>query len=306
MDCETFFRPKNFLKTKIIHNKMNDMKDKKKVLELFSGTHSIGKVCKKLGYGVVSLDRDIGDECPLKSGYKSDLHFKEDIFTWDYKKHFKEGDFELITASPVCLFWSNLRSSWIGRKCKSIHPTDVITKEILQNDIDNIGKPMVDKIFEIIDYFKPKYYWIENPKTGRMKEYITDKPFYDVDYCKYSDYGYKKSTRFWTNIKGFEPKICKNDCENLITIQKGEKKQRLHKENLACSQVVEVDDKIIRLNSKELRQQYKDYPKKHLMTMGGKANCGQKCVGGGSNRLERYRIPSKLIEEFMGCLPLQV
>jgi hypothetical protein len=25
---------------------------------------------------------------------------------------------------------------------------------------------MVDKVFEIIEYFKPKYYWIENPKSS--------------------------------------------------------------------------------------------------------------------------------------------
>ena len=28
-------------------------------LELFSGTHSIGKVCKKLGIECISLDRDL-------------------------------------------------------------------------------------------------------------------------------------------------------------------------------------------------------------------------------------------------------
>ena len=29
--------------------------------------------------------------------------------------------------------------------------------------------------------------------------------------CMYSDYGYKKPTRFWTNIKGFNPKKCKKN-----------------------------------------------------------------------------------------------
>jgi hypothetical protein len=76
---------------------------------------------------------------------------------------------------------------------------------------------MVEKIFEIIDYFNPDYYIIENPATGRMKEYINNLiPYYDIDYCKYSDWGYKKSTRFWTNIEGLEFARCKNDCNNIV------------------------------------------------------------------------------------------
>ncbi len=186
-----------------------------RLLELFSGTHSIGKVAKQKGYEVISLDRDMNEGCPFKTDYKSDKHIKTDIMTWDYKKDFKAGDFDIITASPVCLWWSLLRTSWIGRRCKTIHPTDIITREHIDNEINKYGKPMVDKVFEIIDYFKPKYWWIENPYTGRMKNYITDKPFYDVDYCKYSNWGYKKKTRIWTNIEGFEPKLCRKDCENI-------------------------------------------------------------------------------------------
>jgi hypothetical protein len=79
--------------------------------------------------------------------------------------------------------------------------------------IEEIGLPLLRKTEEIIDYFKPSKWFIENPKTGRMKEYI-NKPFYDVDYCMYCDYGYKKPTRIWTNMVGFEPKTCNKKCVN--------------------------------------------------------------------------------------------
>jgi hypothetical protein len=123
---------------------------------------------------------------------------------------------------------------------------------------------MVNKVREIIEYFKPKWWWIENPKTGRMKEYITDLPYYDVDYCMYSNWGYKKATRFWTNIKGFEPKTCKKDCENMIN--QGERKK--HKLNMG---------------DYNFRKRRKDVN-------------GIKKV---SNTLLRYRIPEKLIEELL-------
>ena len=182
-------------------------------LELFSGTHSFGKVSHAIGYEVFSLDRDLKAECPFGSGYKSQNHIQEDIMTWNYKKYPK-GHFHLITASPVCLWWSKLRMSNIGKKLKGYDKP--MTREMIDKDIEMYGMPMVDKVFEIIEYFNPEYFIIENPQSGRMKEYIPQIiPFYDIDYCKYSDWGYKKGTRFWTNIKGFEPKICKKDCENM-------------------------------------------------------------------------------------------
>lgn len=185
-----------------------------KHLELFSGTHSFGKVSSKLGYTVYSLDRDLGSRCPFGSDYECKNHFKEDIMTWDYKQ-FPKGYFDLITASPVCMWWSHLRNSWIGRKIKA-HGDNIITMEILNQDIEKFGVPMVDRVFEIIDYFNPKYFLIENPSNGKMKNYINDLiPYYDVDYCKYSDFGYRKTTRIWTNIE-FTPKRCKNDCKNMI------------------------------------------------------------------------------------------
>jgi hypothetical protein len=76
---------------------------------------------------------------------------------------------------------------------------------------------MVNKVFEIIEYFNPEYFIIENPQSGRMKDYIPEMiPFYDIDYCKYSLWGYKKPTRIWTNKKHFKNLRCDTDCYNMI------------------------------------------------------------------------------------------
>jgi len=214
-------------------------------LELFSGTHSFGKVSSKVGYNVISLDRDLGAECPFKSGYKSKTHIKEDIMTWDYKQYPK-GHFKLITASPVCVWWSPIRKTNYGKKLK-IHNGLVFNEKLLYEDIEKYGVPMVDKVFEIIDYFKPQYFIIENPKLGCMKGYINDLiPYTDADYCRYG-FNYKKPSRFWTNIKF---------------------------EGLTCNH------------------------KKHLETGCG-GNGKKKGRGGGSNRLPRYVMPQKLIEDIL-------
>ena len=202
-----------------------------KLLELFSGTKSVGKVAEQLGYEVTSLDRDL------------DADIKCDILDWDYTIY-PIGYFDVIWASPPCDCFSSVKNTWIGRHG--------YTRESIQNDIDNIGLPILRKAEEIIEYFKPKYYFIENPQTGKMKKYINDKPYYDVDYCKYSDWGYRKRTRIWTNIQGFIAVTCKKDCDNM----NGNKHR------------VDVS--------------------KHF--------------GGGSNRVPRYGIPPKLIEDLFNCI----
>tara|TARA_R110002126_G_scaffold243835_2_gene387226 strand:- start:1718 stop:2380 length:663 start_codon:yes stop_codon:yes gene_type:complete len=182
-----------------------------KHLELFSGTHSFGKVSSNFGFDVISLDKDLEADCPFGTGYVSKNHIKEDIMTWNYKIY-PPNYFTLITASPVCLWWSKCRFSWINRKLK-VHGDKIITSEILNEDIEKYGVPMVDKVFEILDYFNPDYFLIENPQTGKMKEYINDLiPFIDVDYCQYG-FSYQKKTRFWTNIK-FKNTKCSHKIHN--------------------------------------------------------------------------------------------
>ena len=173
-----------------------------RVLDLFSGSQSVGKVCKELGWECISLD----------SEHKADI--QANILTWDYKV-FKPHDFDIITASPPCKYFSSLRYCNIGRRIAG--QDAVYTKKMIEEERETVGKPLVDKAREIIEYLKPRFFWIENPQTGRMKDYITDLPFYDVDYCQYG-FGYRKRTRFWTNITGFTPRLCAGfgKCKSMV------------------------------------------------------------------------------------------
>jgi hypothetical protein len=163
-----------------------------RILELFSGTHSVGKVATELGYEVLSLDMD----------GNADINI--DILDWDYKQY-PVGYFDVIWASPPCNTFSHLRRTWIGRKLK-VFGDVIVTAEMLDNDMMEVGVPILRKTEEIINYFNPDLYFMENPKTGKMKDFVT-RPFYDVDYCAYG-FDYKKSTRIWTNKKNFNNLRC--------------------------------------------------------------------------------------------------
>ena len=164
-------------------------------LELFAGTGSVGKVLKEQGHNVVSLDLKGAD-------------INTNILDWDYTT-FPKGHFDYIHASPPCDTFSLCRRSWIGRKLK-VHGDTIITHEILDNDEKTIGLPILNKTLEIIEYFNPTFFTIENPQTGNMKKYITDIPYADVDYCMYG-LPYKKRTRIWNNF-GLTGKLCNKEC----------------------------------------------------------------------------------------------
>ena len=54
-----------------------------KILELFAGTGSVGKVFKEWGWEVVSLDRD------------TEADIKTDIMDWDYRTY-EPGYFDVV------------------------------------------------------------------------------------------------------------------------------------------------------------------------------------------------------------------
>ena len=276
-----------------------------KVLELFSGTKSIGKVCDKLGWESVSVDLILPADHQI------------DIMEFNYKQYDKDY-FDIIWASPPCTEYSNLQSCWLGRKKKD---GILYTKEIMEKNMNEADK-LVLKTLEIIDYFNCHYWFIENPATGKLKnrEIMKNIPFYDVSYCMYSDWGYEKKTRIWTNKKGWNNLICDKSgaCGNMINSQHNKvlgngyeiidgkkvlcntkelrKKHKLnvskevhtigekkHKARMGTSKTIIDDGKLIRVNTAELRKKYKNY-KNVNNTMNNE-----------TSQLDRYRIPEELI-----------
>jgi site-specific DNA-cytosine methylase len=260
------------------------------VLELFSGTKSVGKVCDELGWKSVSVDLILP------------ATHKIDIMDFDYKQY-KKDEFDIIWASPPCTNYSHLKNCWYGRKLKT---GIVYTKE--QNEIDqNEADKLVLKALEIINYFDCEYWFMENPQTGNLKnrEIMKDIPFYDVDYCMYSDWGYKKRTRIWTNKDDFEPKLCDGTgaCGNMIEIPN--KKQ--HSKVLANGYEMINGEKVV-CNTKKKRDAFRKLHKtncgnteklqavkKHLETSDGDKRKKNNVGGLGTSLLERYRIPEDLI-----------
>ena len=70
---------------------------------------------------------------------------------------------------------------------------------------------LLRKTQEIIDYLKPKRWFIENPHFGSMKNY-TDIESNVFDYCMFG-FDYRKRTSIWSNLK---LKDCMCDKSHLI------------------------------------------------------------------------------------------
>lgn len=84
-----------------------------------------------------------------------------------------------------------------------------------------LADSIVLKTLEIIEYFQPTIWTIENPQTGYLKSrsFMQGLDYVDTDYCMYGS-TMKKRTRFWSNHK-FIFKTCKKDCNSLLISSKG-------------------------------------------------------------------------------------
>lgn len=210
------------------------------MFELFKGTGSIGKVAKRMGFNVISLDFD-----PI---YTPDI--ETDILKWDYKKWADENNFipDYIWASPPCNTYSTLAYRLKERDTKTAEPKSARARE---------GTAILHRTLDIIKYFKSKnpklLYTIENPR-GMMRhdKEIKKLPNRETTlYCLYGDFK-RKPTDFWSNFPmGLKPHTEKCNREGVVA-------------NLANLPTIEqrysIPSKLVRKILGEAKEQYGDEP----------------------------------------------
>lgn len=186
----------------------------KRLLELFCGTKSVGKIFNENNYDVVSLDYNP----------KFNATHTVDILTWDYKQY-PQDYFNVIWASPDCTTWSLATGGKYRTKTNIWGHNDEYQEKA------TLGNNMILRLIEILQYFKCESWFIENPRgllqhfppwVNYMKEVNGNKGL--VYYGNYN-WGFPKPTNIWSNKPMWNEKLPIMD-ESTYTV-------RFHKTNKA-------------------------------------------------------------------------
>jgi hypothetical protein len=150
-----------------------------RLLELFSGTKSVGKAFESRGWEVVSVDID----------FRTNPTHVADMLQWQCP--YPPGHFDHIHASPPCTQYS---------RAKTTGERDLTTADLL------VGKSLY-----LIMALKAKTFTIENPVGMlRHREFMQGMEAHrqTLCYCKYADWGYKKPTDVWSNMNWTPLPMC--------------------------------------------------------------------------------------------------
>lgn len=181
-----------------------------KVLELFAGSRSIGKVAESRGHETFS-----SDFCDFPG-----IDYVADILEFDLNRVQFVPD--MVWCSPPCTYFS---VASIGKHWNEDHTPK--TPEAV------LGVMIVEKTLSIIEHFRainPNLIWyMENPRGKLRKlDMVLDLPIRNtVTYCQYEtdkpvNDRRMKPTDIWTNNPLWMPKtICKNGAPCHVSAPRG-------------------------------------------------------------------------------------
>jgi len=172
------------------------------ILELFAGSKSIGKCADGLFFESYSSDIE----------QFGGIDYVTDILDFDVTKiPFKP---DVIWASPPCTAFS---VAAIGKNW-----TKVGDDYLPKNPRAELGLILVQKTLEIIEHFKPTYFFIENPRGMlRKMPIMAHLKRQGVTYCQYGDTR-MKPTDIWTNSNKWIPRLmCSNGSPCHISAPRG-------------------------------------------------------------------------------------
>lgn len=136
---------------------------------------------------------------------------------------------DIILASPLCQSFSNVlnmkgggtcfwklnskKNKLIERSVKEFNQLKSGFTKNLKSDVQlfikRLGKKCIDNTLDLINFYKPKYWYIENPKQSLMWKYIQlnrkdfcKKNLFYLNEASYGKYGFltTKATYFMSNI----------------------------------------------------------------------------------------------------------
>ena len=163
-----------------------------RIWDICCGTKSVSNVWRDAGHETLTLDIDpkcMPDICI-------------DLMAWEYTD-FGLAPLDFVHFSPPCTQYSIARS-----KAKT------------PRDLDG-ADALVQRCLDIIAYWRPRYWFLENPQTGLLKtrDVVQGVPFVDLDYCMYGA-PYRKRTRIWTNTSYTPRPLCVHS-GHAMSAQKG-------------------------------------------------------------------------------------
>ena len=168
-----------------------------RIWDICCGTKSVSNVWKENGHETLTLDIDpkcMPDICT-------------DIMSWEYTDFSLEPP-DFIWCSPPCTHYSIARTK--AKTPRDLEGSDAIVQQCL----------------DIIAFWRPRYWVIENPQTGLLKtrDVVQGLSFNDVDYCMHGA-PYRKRTRLWTNCTDWIPRPPCIHSTHPMTAQKGPSKR---------------------------------------------------------------------------------